>query len=402
MLARNTNSVETFQFLDDLEIWVRNTLPLLNNRIEAHQQSPTDLIVALQPWIKKAKDHLATGEPNRADARRALQLLGFCVGSVERHLQSQHCVPGEGVAQLSPLDTIVSHLASLADHPPRDSHYTYWLWNTNPKPLTFTGNPQEMFFNKVVNFTNEAFIGICDALRPVAVGTLPVAGACDALEFAAAQMAAVHEQFKSFMYRSAPDGQRNMEPMFFMLQMRTYLPTYPIQGVDWAGVNAANLTSQMQLDYLIGTVLPDYSDVIQGRMRYLTSEDRKALEADMVLPSFTVRLMEQLGFDEPTVEASTENSLAGQMASHPLSSVYRAYAKLVETVGHASAMHRALIRNYLEVPAEKLDEAQREAMAVDPSQGTGGKKHSDTEKIMQMRREHPVAAKLARSIHLIT
>ena len=35
------------------------------------------------------------------------------------------------------VDNLLAQLALLAEHPPRDLHYTYWLWNGGQKATDF-------------------------------------------------------------------------------------------------------------------------------------------------------------------------------------------------------------------------------------------------------------------------
>ena len=210
---------------------------------------------------------------SRWEARKLIQLAGFLVSSVERHFQAAGAAPGSGLSRLPGVDHMLRELARVAQHPPRDSHYTYWLWNTGgDKPLTFTGDPQEVFFQRAVCVTDWLHNASCDAVRPICQGYIPVASndAATALHQAAQNTVTLHRHFQAFMEKDAVEPtRRSMEPWFFMTRMRTYLPTYPIQGESWGGVNAANLAAQMQIDYLIGTIDEKYTDIVQGRRRYL-------------------------------------------------------------------------------------------------------------------------------------
>lgn len=379
--------------------WAQDDLPLLNTRIEQQQTTPVALVAALRPWIQQLHEQLddMDGPLDTWEARRLIQLVGFGVSSLEKHYQDRGYAAGYGLAQLPDVERLLMQLAVIAKHPPRDTHYTYWLWNNDSQPLTFTGDSQEAFFNQVVNLTHALHTAACDALRPLSYGTvsLTAPSGLEALQYAAANIKAAYEHFRAFMVKGA-EGQRSMEPAFFMTRMRTYLPTYPVQGVTWGGVNAANLAAQMQLDYRIGTIDGEYANTVYGRLRYLTVEDQQAVEWDMELPSLAEVFLRRLRLSAAAVLECAEGELARHLAAQaaPMQQALVAYRALVVAAANLTAMHWALIQNYLVKPAEKLSVEAKASMAVRPDIGTGGKSHAETEAIMHMRRRHPLVGKL--------
>lgn len=296
------------------------------------------------------------------------------------------------------IDTLLVALSQVAQHLPRDSHYTYWLWNDGREPLTFTGDPQEVFFNRAVNNTDRLHTASCDAIRPICEGSMNVtsSNALAAIEHATRNTMELVKHYRSFMSKDETLGRRSMEPWFFMTRMRTYLPTYPIQGTIWEGVNAANVASQMQLDYLIGNINQGYAKTVQMRSRFLTEEDRNALDGDMKLPSVFDVLGRTMRLTRADVESLDEEALSKHVnqQSSELHKVLAGYKGLFNAAAQLTAIHWALIQNYLVKPAASLTEEEKSKMAVPPDHGTGGKTHAQTEAIMKMRREDPAITKL--------
>lgn len=388
-------------YLTQLEAWTRDELPHFNCQIEDGEVSVEELIAVYRPWVDELHSDLG-GWLDRWQARRLIQMLGFGVSSIERHLRGRGQESGSGLAQFPYAENLLVHLAGIACHPPRDSHYTYWLWNDNPNPLTFTGNQQEVFFNRVVNNTALLHGFSCDAVRPICQGNLSITSpeTVEAMRLAADNTLHLYEQFRSFMHKNA-DGQRQMEPDFFMTRMRTYLPTYPIGGSEWGGVNAANLAAQMQMDYLIGTIKPAYHEVVHNRFCYLTHEDQVALSADMELPSLLDVFLVRLRLSPEQVEQTDKSTLKAYIATQPtaLQNALIAYKDLVNAAARLTAMHWSLIHNYLVRPARNLTPEERIKLAVQPDEGTGGASHAETEAIMNMRREHPIVWKLIEAVN---
>ncbi len=194
---------------------------------------------------------------------------------------------------------------------------------------------------------------------------------------------------------------RSMEPRFFMTRMRTYLPTYPVDGESWGGVNAANLAAQMQMDYLIGTTDEQYAETVRKRHRYLIPEDWHALEVDMALPSVADVLLQQLELTPQEVITCNSPALAAHIVkqSPELQGSLTAYADLFHAAGKLTAMHWALIKNYLDKEAAKLSPEERARLPVPPDHGTGGASHAETMAIRDMRREHPVLKQLVDCIN---
>lgn len=386
--------------VQDFEDWTRVTVPSMNNAIEAGKKDVEEFVSALRPWFRHMRMNLLPifYRQDCNVARKLIQLIGFNISSIERHYQAQGCEPGTGLGRLPGIEDVLGRLSRIAHHPPRDSHYTYWLWNDGNNPLTFTGESQEVFFHYAVTQTDQLHSETCRLLRPICRGEQPLSSpeSVTSLRMAEHNMLNLWQIFRSFMAKSETTNQKNMEPWFFMTRMRTYLPAYPVNGVEWGGVNAANLASQMQADYLIGTVNDEYAAIVKDRVRYLTKEDKQALEADMSLPSIAQMLLVDMNITARDVEVCSNQELACHVTNQPVivREAFAAYAGLIKAVSHLTAIHWALIQNYLVKPSGQLTEGERQQLAVKPDAGTGGKTHEETKAIMEMRRRHPIIGKL--------
>jgi hypothetical protein len=302
-----------------------------------------------------------------------------------------------GLAQLPGVESALVTLGAIAQHPPRDTHYTYWLWNPGPQSLTFTGDPQERVFNVIVNHTQRLHQRTIEALRPVCRGDISFSDLAspEALRVATANMRELRDHFRSFMAR-ADNGDWAMTPEFFMLRMRTYLTTYPIDGVFWGGVNATYLAEQAQVDFLVGTVHETYRHKVRERFRYMTREDTDAVQADMELPSIGAILLERLNLSEQDVMISSDEMLTARLLAQPawLQRMTLAYVDLVTAAGQLSATHWSLIANYLMKPMQHLTPEQLDQLAVKPSTGVSGNGLEEAEMIRDMRRAHEVFSRL--------
>jgi hypothetical protein len=338
-------------------------------------------------------------------ARKAIQLIGFAVSSLERHFRSEGAASGSTFQLFNGLEPLLVHLSKIAEHPPRDTHYTYWLWNKGEQPLTFTGDSQEIFFNHAVNHTDELHTASCESLRPICEGNVQVDATegLEAIQQAAENNLILHEHFRSFMAKDEVHNHRAVEPAFFMKRMRTYLPTYQIGGAEWTGVNAANLAAQMQLDYLVGVVVKDYKQTVESRLAYLTDEDRIALIYDLSLRSVGQLLLDKLQISVENLAQQDTFALTAHLftLSRKLQRALIAYKDLVNACGRLSAIHWALIQNYLIKEAARLSPEEKLKLAVSPDQGTGGKTHAQTEAIMRMRRQHPVLGLLTTATEMM-
>lgn len=376
----------------------RFELPKLNNEIDAGSAKPDASIAQVKPLLLEVQEKINSGLiRTRDEALMLIQLLGFWISSIERHVQ-RYAPPGSGIAQLPGAEDTLAKLEQIAKHPPRDSQHTYWVLNDTDTPLTFTGDRQEVNFNRAVNGINRSRIESNNALRAICRGDISLTSLdCIAtLEHATKNEWDILKLYQA-LWKQNTGG---ITPVFFMTQMRTYLPSYPIKGTLWSGANAANLPSQMQFDYLCGTVNAEYVHTVESRWRYLTPEDQEALKTDMSLPSVTERVLEHLGLTAQDVEKMSMYALTAHIAFAPIAvqTALIPYSKLFKAINQATAYHFGLIKSHLVDAAKKLTPEEKAQLPVSPERGTGGKSHEETKAIMLMRLKHPVASKIARAV----
>lgn len=381
-----------------MEMWTRFELPAINREIEGRDAANV-LIGRLKPLCDLAAT-LVNRTVDDVLAARLLQCLGFGVSSVERHLQWSGHAPGEGVLSLGATDLLL-HLARLTGQPPRDTYRTYWL--DNPEAvLTFTGSYQEAMFNRIVNETETLHAASAAALRQICNGEVPFASeqAIDAMELAIIH----HEQltllFKSFMERSVDRPKEwAMTPQFFAFSMRTYLCTYPIGGTAWGGPNAANIPGQVCLDYAIGTVDDEYRQTVLERFPLLHERDRIAIAQAMAQPSLIDRVLETIGIEEADLQDIPNGDLVRRFREHPgcLPSL-NAFGELIKAAADLSATHYSLIHNYLKRQAKVVPPEIEAKLPVKLGAGTGHMDHDATFRIMEMRKDHPIARRVVAEI----
>jgi Domain of unknown function (DUF1864) len=380
---------------------LRAEMPVMNNQVHSLRSGYVQLVT----WARTSTDEAVRllgvegecaaevmGDPETA--MRVLALLGFFVSSVEKAVQELGLPPGAGLAMLPGVEGCLLALGRLAQHPPRDTHYTYWLLNRGPNPITFTGDRQETKFNEVVNLTDDRNLESLDAMRPICEGTVDIFSpeAAERLWLVARNNRIVYESFRSIMARDPTTGRRAIEPHFFMTIMRVYLATYPVGGVDWGGVNAANLMSAMAMDYALGTFEPWYGGVLATRWRYMTLQDQEALEATMERRSAAGLIVERIGLTPAGVQISEPGKLKAFVGGLPSDArrTLLPFEAAVQAYSSMTAFHSTLIENYLVKAATQLTEAELARMPVKPSAGTGGMGHEETMRIRDMRRLHEV------------
>ena len=192
-------------------------------------------------------------------------------------------------------------------------------------------------------------------------------------------------------------------PDFFTIRHRTYKPVIPIGGKVWHGANAAHVASQLQLDLLIGTTDENYHLYMASRFNHMLEVDRTALQRDVALPSVTEQICKLLNISSEIVKTLTLSDVCMQIVQHvtenaTTAETLRAYRQLILNYGRASAMHWSLIQNFIVKFARTLSEEQKSRLAIDPKIGASGKSFEAIKHLMEVRRRHPIAGKLAAAI----
>jgi len=396
--------------------FVRERLPDLNGRTESGQ----DLRVITRLARKEVKrlrtathdTHGGLERLGQREARHALQLLDFIVGSIERHHQSAGHGAGSGLGSLPGAEQLMLDLGRAAQHPPKGSAYTRWVWNDDE--LSFTGDEQEHLFDDVVRATHDLLESAGGALRRVVHGEarLSSRSGWDALEYAANRVQRCHEEYKRLKARkSGDDNAPAFSPRFFATRMRLYLPTYAIAGTVWDGVSAANLTAFWSVDFLIGCVsgARDYSvggarhgtyaDLVTHKAVNVPREEQVLLSADMEAGSVLDHILRELALNPRDLPNHDEAHLARLLAMRPaLLNALPAFERMMAAWGSLSGYHLALIKSHLTKVAEGLSPEELESLGVPPDRGSGGLDLSEVRAITMMRQRHPVLRPLLAAV----
>ncbi|MCB8978693.1 MAG: DUF1864 family protein [Ardenticatenaceae bacterium] len=384
-------SQDIYSFIDRSKQWVLDNLPLMNGDVQAGILSLQEMACLIQPLVTEAQYLLANYElEDLWMARMLIQPLGFLISSLEKHYQERQHTAGTALRHLKGAEDLLFQLGKVANHPPRDSHYTNYLWNVVAPPLTYTGDPQEVFFVRSVTRTNELHEDSYNALLSICKGELSTESddVCDAIKHATKNILAVRDIYRSFFHKDEK-GVRNMDFDFFV-QLRTFKPPFPIKGINWTGANAGNLAVQMCLDYLIGTVMAEHSDFIDTRLRLLVGEDQAAIQAAKQQPSLLDRLLKRLRLTHDEVQHWDDEKMIHYFHQQDfgLQHAITAYGELVKAAGEMSAIHWSLIQNYIVRPGKRLA-TEGSRLAVSPEIGLTNTPHEKIKQIMEMRRNHP-------------
>ena len=205
---------EVRAYADRLHTFLIVVLPGVNTKIEHRELLPDDLIRLIQPWITEMTNMLATTDIGLWGARRLLQLLGFVVSSIEKHCQESGQTKGDGLRQIEGLEEWLTKLGRIARHPPRDSHFTAYLWNDYDQPLMYTNHPYERFFIRSVILVNDFNHQAISQARKIAIGDLDLHHheAAEILFKAAQICEQVRLQYRGFLMKDGNGNYLNMSP----------------------------------------------------------------------------------------------------------------------------------------------------------------------------------------------
>jgi hypothetical protein len=396
-------------FLDELIRQVSQTLPKINRQMSTGVISLDDWVVSVMPFVDQINHYIFKDATSKilqlgmVQARSFLQLLGFIISSAEHHFQSSNFKPGTGLKRLASVEQLCLALSTISFHPPRDTIYSYCIWNTSDEPLTFTGDDQEVLFIRVTNEIDRLYTIADDKLRKICMGLVridsPVAG--EILQSSAEDVWQARKTLWSILeYRDELHSARGIEPMFFMKELRTYWPTFPLGGEIWGGASSANLASQIRLDHLIGTVDQKYTEHILSRKMYFPVESWDALRNDLLLPSITELLIEHIGLSMTNFESLSDDHVTDIISRQPvgLQSIFMSFRNLVNASGNVTSIHWALVQNYVVKPSQELSIGEVEHLSVRPDIGSSGLSINDIASIRDLRRKHPIANKLCRCL----
>lgn len=350
--------------------WLKNEMPDLNGKVLRKE-------IDLSVLVDRTKEIIARmpkiEEYDLASARSALQCLGFAISSVERHAQDKGMPAGEALRGLAPgLEDTLIKLGEIAKHSPRDTVYTFALWNPDDETITFTGDDQERLFIDVVK-KSFGFTGLAANNVEIVAGNdglISDENNLALLEQASDYMELLRKQYLRYMEKHA-SGERALTVDFFLNIFRQYNCTFPINGEDWGAPTAANGHYHWMIDLMVQPVEEGYKNHILGRFRYLTDEDAERLTEIMNKPSLIDKLALELGSDAQKLPQMSDEEFS-EFFNNLSAEGKRAVdtvGKLIEAHASARAMHWTLIENYMIRP-EKMNVAKATTVAAD--RGTSG------------------------------
>jgi hypothetical protein len=392
-------------FIRELRTFLDGPLQKLNDGIEAGKATIGDFLATWAPAGKQMLKVIALiphmGEPQ---GRELLRRLAFVASSIEYHVQREGDTPGTGLGKLSGMEDALIGLGRAGHHAPRDSHDTLWRWNTGPDRIRFTGDVQENVFAHGVIETDRLHTDSCAAIRPVCWGTdkLATAQTVESLRRAEGNTRRLCDAYVAFR---SPREDWSLKPAFFMKRLRTYLLPYPVGGKTLTGPNAANIASQLSLDFLTGFGDRAYYDRWAAeRMKHMTIEDAFQVEMDALQAEpLAAVVLRELDLADELFAILDDYQVAAHIVgqSHDVRSAVTAFARFAREQIRLSGIHWSLIKSHLIKPGQELSAEEAARMPVKHNAGTGQTGHEDTYGIFKMRHDHPVISKLVRAVALL-
>lgn len=391
--------------LAEFRAWLLHRLPKLNSGIEDCRVDRDTLFREAGRFLDSDRIDaiMPTAEASPAHSLAVLGLLGFALSSLERHSQGAGRPPGVAVASYPGLTERLVRLGRIAGHPPRDSHYTYWLLNAMDEPITFTGEPGEVYFNQLVNQSDARLTAVADRLLKLRNGTLSLGDpeALVALEASAADLETLCVLHHGFRQPSAESKGASLTPAVFS-RMRSYLLPYPVAGVTYTGPNPAYVAAYFRSDLAVGCAGDTFAATVRQRLAFMNERDVALLERDMTLPSVADVLLRRLELS--ATDVSDAAILAFQLAELPdaeLDSV-RAFARLATGVNALSCIHWDRISPNPVHNAGRMPAGKRVRTLVKPDEGESGPSLDRTRALMAMRRDHWAASVLPQAVALMS
>jgi hypothetical protein len=310
-------STESSAVVDALATWVCRRLPALNTA--AREGEDAALSALLSEGGARAM-RLDADTAQEIDSRaRAIAIgdIGMIIASAIRH-----GVP-ESDERVTPMIQHVAALARTTDHPPRDSIYTYILWNgIEGRGLRlFTDHPFEVEFVRASATALAHYRVAADACREI---DLRASDAFERLERATNALTSVRAQYQSMFERFHAE-----RPAWFRDDYKAYFPSFVVDGTRYDPPSGANAADVLELDLMVGSSDEQYRHHIEGRLHNLISADRHRLDVAMTRPSIAAQM-------EVSADIASEN--------------LRQLGTLLRLMSQAAAAHFALIHSYLVPP----------------------------------------------------
>lgn len=388
------------EYFNSFRKWLIEDMPTINGAILKGQQEPEILHGTIQNFVDTVP---SLDKLNQEEKKQVIQFLGFAISSLERHTQDQGAKPGEAFATLKGAEPLLIELGKQTGHPPRDSLYTFGLWNRAPNSITFSGDPQEELFIDVINNSIDNLEIAGDSIRPIARGQIAIDNprAIDAITEASHNIDLARQQFLRYLAKDPQTGQPAFTPAFFRDVMRQYNCNWTIDGEMWGPPTAANAVDQFQLDFIMGTVNPQYEAHLRERFKYFTAADQEDLSRDMKGQSILGVIRDTLHVTGSQLETMSQEEVAQLLRKQPEQTrqFIGQFVKLADKIGTLTALHWTLISNYLIKP-NREEEAQRRG-AVDNTKGGSGMEFPELQEIRDMRRIYPQVENLSKGLQAL-
>lgn len=379
-------------FTSQMDRWVLHELPKINAGVDSGHIPLDELISQYTTLHQQARMFIP--EADKLYARKLLTLLPFGVLSVERHLKSVN----KNASVFSTIPGLENDLIQLSDkakHPPRDTLYTYCLWNTS-NIHSFTGDPQEQLFIDVTTKMTD-YLAVANTTLQKGISLfnpdLPM-DSTEHLKLSSDRIEATRQQLLRFLAKDA-NGKNSLDPVFFLNNMRQYWCTLNIGNKEWGPPTPANCVPQMGLDFSIGALMEGYQQHVENRYKYMTEEDSESLRRGMQEPTLLSTVAQLLNLTEVELSQPIDQAKLGELGGKQ-----REYLQTTNTLlkrsSSLTALHWTILSTYLDKPLRKKeDRAIFTSGPVNNTRGASGMEFDEVKEIRDMRRLHPAIKNIA-------
>lgn len=373
-----------------LDAWTRERLPLLNGAIlESNDSFVTvdGLIAEGSAFAARLYSVVNTEGLHLAEGYQIIGDLGMFVASCQRH----------GVSckdwRLQPTMHLLRQLGTTFHHPPRDSFYTYIVFNKPDKRGRYKAFSHLRDEQEFIRLTREAlghYERLRDHLRAITLADLASAQ----VEIGNA-VGAVQEYKRTLIsfFNDKRNGPR-VRPDIFWNCLRDYFSSFQEVGDTLGPASAAYSSVFMEVDLIVG-----FSDEAQRthtvkRTDYLLPKDRADVERALAVTP----LLDQLS---NALEESVRNNQVDYLRE--VVDTARCFIDLCGEIGKAASSHSSLINLYIKDPLRKEMlgavrcpfhssghiKAEPAFHAVDPMQGSSGMSFDEIEHLRMLRKNNP-------------
>ncbi len=389
---------------DDLEAWTCNSLCVLNEKIIRSSGDNSPLQQLIREGAELAEQcHAVLTNVSRLDQKTGLGVvgnLGMFVSSCVRH----------GIAvsdpRLSSTLEVLSALAAVHQHPPRESLYTYVLYNEPNLEGRFKSFTQTEDEQQFIRLTKIA-VGASNSARD-AVARVDLSNPQEAEALLRAAKLAMTQYKTTLVHFLRPSGLEAalVSPDVFYDHFRQF-PSLEIGGIKYGPPSAAYAGSIMELDLRLGLTDPFQRQHTQARLAYFLAPERQLLEQALQTPPLLSNLLGD-SMEDPYPKAVRQ-----QLIERNLLGVAAEFINVCDEFAAASSVHGGLIRNYLIRPkATRAGESSegygtddshgcpfsKKAMVVDPTLGASGMTFEQVAHLKELRKSAQGLAVLRRAL----